>query len=164
MKCKHCGKEIVGRHELTQFCSYRCRYDFNHPQKFSACKFCGKPFIKKTGGQKFCSDECRENFYKQERQPELKTCPVCGKEFLQKHAWGGCCSRKCRAFQREQEAQAKPEPPRIRTLDDWIREAAECNLDYGTYRAMIEREKTFDELKATAPNRIGVHAHGHKFL
>ena len=36
-----------------------------------------------------------------------------------------------------------------KSLDDWIREAAECNLDYGNYRAQIELfGKTFEELKA----------------
>lgn len=166
MKCKHCGKEIVGRNPQTQFCSAKCFYVFHHPPIIINCKFCGKPFTKGHGKQKFCSDRCRDNLYEQKRRrnPELKTCPVCGKEFLHKGYWAQCCSHKCRAVQREQEAQAKPEPPKARKLDDWIREAAECNLDYGTYRAMIERGKTFDELKAQAPTHVGVHAHDYKFL
>ena len=42
------------------------------------------------------------------------------------------------------EAQGKP----VKTLDDWAREADECNLDYGTYRALIAAGKTFEQLKA----------------
>ena len=41
------------------------------------------------------------------------------------------------------EATGKP----VKTLDDWAREAAECNLDYGTYRALIAAGKTFEQLK-----------------
>lgn len=47
-----------------------------------------------------------------------------------------------------------------KTLEDWVREARECNLDYGNYRALIAAGKTFEELKATAGTRTaGEHAH-----
>ena len=42
------------------------------------------------------------------------------------------------------EAQGKP----VKTISDWAREADECNLDYGTYRALIAQGKTFEQLKA----------------
>lgn len=161
MKCKHCGKEIVGRHKLTQFCSGKCRRDFHHPPLIATCKFCGEPFSKRNMKQKFCSDRCRDTFFRQKRKchPLLKICPVCGKEFPDKGHWGKCCGRKCRELLRRQEAQPKIGLPRARRLDDWVREAAECNLDYGSYRALIEHGKTFDELKSGAQNRTGVHAH-----
>ena len=41
----------------------------------------------------------------------------------------------------------------LKTLNDWIREAEECNLDYGTYRGLIEQGKTFAELKSRADSR-----------
>ncbi|MBR3499709.1 MAG: hypothetical protein IKO05_12115 [Selenomonadaceae bacterium] len=41
-----------------------------------------------------------------------------------------------------------------------MREARECNLDYGNYRALIAAGKTYEELKATADTRTAVkHAH-----
>ena len=166
--CVQCGKEIVGRRAQAKFCSAECLHAFyrvsdNLPR---TCKFCGKPFSKRNRKRKFCSDQCRDAFYRQKRksQPLLKTCPVCGKEFPDKGHWGKCCGRKCRELLRRQEAQPKIELPRARGLDDWVREAAECNLDYGSYRALIERGKTFDELKAGAQNRTGVHAHRHNSI
>ena len=59
-----------------------------------------------------------------------------------------------------QERAAKVNNPRLpqKSLSDWCREANECNLDYGTYRALIAQGKTFDELKSLADNR-GYHAH-----
>ena len=47
------------------------------------------------------------------------------------------------------EAQGKP----VKTLEDWAREADECNLDYGTYRALIAAGRTFEQLKAQADRR-----------
>ena len=48
-----------------------------------------------------------------------------------------------------------------KTLSDWVREADECNLDYGTYRALRESGKSFDELKAQAEQRpINAHSRG----
>lgn len=53
------------------------------------------------------------------------------------------------------EATGKP----TKTLSDWAREAAECGLDYGNYRALIERQgKTFEELKAQN-HRPQCHSH-----
>lgn len=32
-------------------------------------------------------------------------------------------------------------------MDEWIREASECGLDYGTYRTLIEQGKTLSKSK-----------------
>lgn len=50
-----------------------------------------------------------------------------------------------------------------KTLTEWMREAAESNLDYGTYRTLIEFQgKTFDELRTQNQNRSATHhARGH---
>ncbi|MBR1804805.1 MAG: hypothetical protein IJ774_00305 [Selenomonadaceae bacterium] len=45
---------------------------------------------------------------------------------------------------RVDEAQGKT----VKTISDWAREADECNLDYGTYRALIAAGRTFEQLKA----------------
>lgn len=41
-------------------------------------------------------------------------------------------------------------------MDEWIREASECGLDYGTYRTLIEQGKTFEQVKAA-----GYHSAAH---
>ena len=52
---------------------------------------------------------------------------------------------------REREARIKAEAlnrhTSPKTLDDWLREADACGLDYGTYRALIAQGKTFEQLK-----------------
>lgn len=48
------------------------------------------------------------------------------------------------------EAEGKP----VKALSAWCKEADECNLDYGTYRTLVELHgKTFEELKAQAETR-----------
>lgn len=99
----------------------------------------------------------------------IKNCALCGKEFetyqkLQKYCSLECAhkgyhrnnaenARRYRKRIRDQKlakAQDKPTKP----LSEWVKEAAECNLDYGSYRTLIEMQgKTFEELKATAPSR-----------
>lgn len=44
-------------------------------------------------------------------------------------------------------------------MDEWIREARECDLDYGTYRTLIEQGKTFEQVKAA-----GYHSAAHSKL
>ena len=73
-------------------------------------------------------------------------CPNCNKEFFQKDfyrlTFKKFCSLKC-----ENEYNARDNPSKPKTLDDWSREANDCKLDYGTYRALIGMGKTFEELK-----------------
>lgn len=83
-------------------------------------------------------------------------CAFCEKEFeLPKYRPNQkYCSHRCSAL-----AVLHPElkgkiqhvvdaAPIQKTLDQWAREADECNLDYGTYRGLIEQGHSFDELKA----------------
>lgn len=44
-------------------------------------------------------------------------------------------------------------------MDEWIREASECGLGYGTYRQLRESGKSYDELKAA-----GYHSAAHSKL
>ncbi len=96
--------------------------------------------------------------------------PQCGKEFTPKTYNHIYCSTRCSDIARERrhcrydyiskpcvpKFKAKPQPKHTKstkTLEQWAREAAECNLDYGTYRGLIQLGKTYEELKATADNR-----------
>ena len=104
----------------------------------------------------------------------LKTCKWCGKEFEAQSTLAKYCSDSCRKkaaaesfkqFQARQKAKVPTDKivaRKPKTLADWCREADECNLDYGTYRALIEHGgKTFEELRAQAASRcVQIHAHG----
>ena len=107
-------------------------------------------------------------------------CPICQKEFTPKNSTQKYCgtdcniivhrnqSRECYIKRRAKETTAravakaaKVPPPPVKTFADWTREAADCNMDYGTYRAQIEVfGKTYEQLKATADSRIKA-AHSH---
>lgn len=94
-------------------------------------------------------------------------CKFCGKKFTPdaKHPYQKYCSTKCGRAHRDgliaREAYRKE--VEAKSLADWVREARECNLDYGTYRALRNLGKSFEELKATADNRQSpAHAHGRR--
>ena len=90
-------------------------------------------------------------------------CLQCGESFTPgvKHPNQKYCSRQCRARARfGKKNQRAEEQSSRKTLANWAREATECNLDYGNYRALIASGKTYEELKATADTRsAGEHAH-----
>ena len=93
-------------------------------------------------------------------------CKFCGREFEPdaKHPHQKYCSIKCGRAHRDgliaREAYRKE--VEAKTLSDWVREARECNLDYGTYRGLRNLGKSFEELKATADtNRVPTHAHNY---
>ena len=92
---------------------------------------------------------------------ELKTCPVCGIRFKPEKLIQKYCGRECYANSRKKNYE--PQEPETKTgkpLEQWVSEARECNLDYGTYRALIESGRTYSELKATAANRnMPTHSH-----
>ncbi len=93
-------------------------------------------------------------------------CLQCGKEFTlhPNHLNQLYCSNECKKKANAEHAKArrrklaerrhiypvKAETPKPqgKTLAEWCREADECNLDYGTYRGLVEQGHTFDELKA----------------
>ena len=101
----------------------------------------------------------------------IKQCAICGKDFETRYACRKYCSDACyrkkdRRRSREYRSpriknkveQAADKP--VKTLDDWAREARECNLDYGTYRALIDAGKTLEEIKAIYGNRtLATHSH-----
>ena len=86
----------------------------------------------------------------------IRICEHCGKEFDEIHFAKYCptcrpvVNREHKRLQhdfiqkRVDDAQGKP----VKTFSDWAREADDCNLDYGTYRALIAQGKTFEQLKA----------------
>ena len=136
--CKYCGAELIGTANGRKYCSMLCRRAAERIKKRKPeqpveikCAHCGKAFSRRNGYQKYCSEECRAQAYSQLQKVEPK----------------------------------KPTKPKLevapkKTLADWCREANECNLDYGNYRALIESGKTFDELKANADSRqFPAHSH-----
>ena len=95
----------------------------------------------------------------------MKKCPYCGDDFLATTSRRKFCSPACRIkyyntkhFLPHEIPQDKTIPSK--TLSDWVREADECNLDYGSYRALIAMGKSFEQLKATADTRA-TKAHSH---
>lgn len=143
--CARCGHEFAdfGR---AKYCSDKCRHEAtlerkrasyerlkkpsSAPNNFETtelvCQECGKKF---TGfaKRKYCSEKCRR-----QNQREL--------ENIRRRN-----NRRREIAQRKFDKTAgKP----VKTLDDWALEARECNLDYGTYRALIASGKTFEQLKA----------------
>ena len=172
IKCQHCGKEFIKWRGNQKFCSDECRN--NHakkPPKVKVippriCLQCGQEFIPTNNNQKYCSEVCCEAYWGRRVVVHTMTCKTCGKKFTDVYK-AKYCSKKCRneAIKKEQakHAMAKATGEKIKTLADWTREARECNLDYGTYRALIASGKTFEELKATADNRLmPMHTHASK--
>ncbi len=51
----------------------------------------------------------------------------------------------------------------MKKLSEWAREAQACDLDYGTYRALIESGKTLEEIKTAEHYPRASHAHKEKF-
>lgn len=89
-------------------------------------------------------------------------CKFCGRELKPdpKHPNQKYCSEKCRNRFVKGLFHLRPSNE-SKSLSDWLHEAAECNLDYGTYRGLRNLGKSFEELKATAANRqMPAHAHG----
>lgn len=88
IRCRVCGKERQGTHNLTieKQRNYRCLScakkdywkDRKHPDTIT-CMHCGEKFPYRSSGKgpcKFCSPECRL-----EHKTVLKICPVCDKEY-----------------------------------------------------------------------------------
>ena len=105
--------------------------------KRKACEQCYKEFEAKDNREKYCSNSCRKK---------------AAVEYV----------KQCQARQNAKRLTGKLTARKTKTLADWCREANECNLDYGNYRALIEHGgKTFEELRAQAASRcVQIHAHG----
>lgn len=141
------------------------------------CKICGKNFEPRRHNQKYCSSVCYgESLVRRQeakRQGGGKICEYCGQIFKPRSEKSRFCSFDCahksilkkkaqnRAKERAELINAKVKK---KTFAEWCREADECNMDYGNYRAQIEVfGKTFEELKARADQRSllnpGSHIH-----
>lgn len=104
--------------------------------KRKACEWCYNEFEAKDNREKYCSASCRKK---------------AAAEYV----------KQCQARQKAKTLTDKMVARKSKTLAEWVKEANECNLDYGTYRALIASGKTFAELRAQADNRcVQIHAHG----
>ena len=115
----------------------------------SHCPCCQKPFIKRAAQQKYCSEQCL-----------IKATRNRTRLSKRKQAEEQNKIRDLLNPRRRKDKQSDKTEVENKSLDDWCREAAECNLDYGNYRALITQGKSFDELKAQAPFRQ-TPAHSH---
>lgn len=128
---------------------------------------CNDEFFPASNTQRYCSRACRDRaYYNRPLRREPIKCVVCGKEFMPKATTQRYCSTTCSVAAEKKrhrsnpyvpkpKAEPKPKPVKSdKPLEQWVREATACNMDYGNYRALIEHcGKTFEELKATADTR-----------
>lgn len=129
------------------------------------CAFRGSNFIPRVSTQKFCSTRCSDKNQHGFTKPDLseRKCPACGKLFtpnIHHHTHQRFCSRDCSIAYHKRNKRAPCVETKEKSISDWELEARECNLDYGTYRALINLGKSFDELKAAASScPIITHSH-----
>ena len=180
LTCPNCGKEFRQNVTTQIYCSDKCRNEYNKKRyldeyhakakgksETKICAQCGQEFITTNGSQKYCSAVCCEEYWGRNVKTRKLTCKNCGEKFTDVYA-AKYCSKKCRneAIKKEQakQAMAKATSEKVKTIEDWTREACECNMDYGTYRGLIEQcGRTYEELKATADSRAAkYHAHAGK--
>ena len=139
------------------------------------CTVCHSVFEAKTANQKYCSTACcdvatyerRKERLKNKQLTHRKACEYCGYLFKPRCESTRFCSKKCYTEWRRREKDSNPAEPPVpgKPFFTWVKEAAECNLDYGTYRGLIAQGKTFDMLKALADSRAPrVHSHSHKII
>ena len=129
------------------------------------CAFCGMKFFPHTNNQKFCSTQCADKSYHGFTKPDLseRKCAACGKLFIPNihhHTHQKFCSRDCSIAYHKRNKRAPCVETKEKSISDWVLEARQCNLDYGTYRALINLGKSFDELKAAASS-CPIVAHSH---
>lgn len=175
MKCEYCGKEFEPRSWNQKYCSVECQQANNNllrraraakaEPKEKTCLYCGEKFFGKPG-QKYCSRRCKEKAHMKREQEKLKvvkvkkTCLNCGREYLTDDAGDSFCSTRCSLEYHGQVERKHSKKRSDGRFSEVVREARECNLDYGTYRAYLNMGKTFEELKMLAPMRNPqVHQH-----
>ncbi len=170
--CEVCGEVFTPKTPAQKICSDECRdKKRGRAQKRDVdCFLCGKEFTTTKGYQKFCSTACKkksEYLHSKARKldarkksseclttspPEERKCVICGKDFIApSDSDKDCCCTYCelvkdwRHLHPPEERLKKPE--KKKTLTDWQKEAHQCGMSYGIYRAQIERfGKTFEEL------------------
>lgn len=114
------------------------------------CMRCGREFEANHGSTKYCVP-CRHDVKRESDvryrathpKPTIKPWDVEQPKSQPRFQTDKAVTKK-----KVDEAQGKP----VKTLSEWCREADDCNLDYGTYRALIASGKTFEQLKAERRN------------
>ena len=150
MICSICKKEFTPRNICSKYCSSKCAKEAdsfrarlsNYKKRFD------------ENGMILCS-RCHIKF-KPKTVLSLQTiCPDCLEEQKRVEAKNARAAEKARRVTDKFIGKAN------RTFDDWQREADECNMTYGDYRAQIEVfGKTYEQLKATADHRqVQCHSH-----
>ena len=117
------------------------------------CIVCGNSLQGKR--LKFCSDVCARKFEAQHKPvPKIYICEVCGSSYQLKQGGSRCLCPDC---YRESKVTPKPKPkpaPRIKSFDDYAREADECGLSYGKYKVALKLGKSYEQLKAEYQRRL----------
>ena len=174
MQCLNCGKSLAGK---KIYCDDVCRYAFyaknggNPPIHHRICKRCGKPFETNVYNQIYCCAGCAEPIKREGMF--IKVCRICGKRFATNNRAQKYCSDSCRYanqlkvsreynqriknFDDPQSVLDAPEKPPILCEESPFgkiaREANECGLSYGNYKAQLKFGKTYEELKADYEKR-----------
>lgn len=138
------------------------------------CSRCGAEITVSKRGRALYCDKCRRVVVDEQKRasrerlkngeysilykPVKRVCEVCGSEYegFPSSKYCALCRIKVKREQsrhryrkpktvKKKAAVSKP----VKTLEEWIREADECNMDYGTYRSLVEKGgMTFEEIKA----------------
>ena len=161
---------------MFKICS-RCGEEFYSPSfKPKQVKYCDSCRVKVHREQiRAARERLKENEHAIRYKPVKRVCEVCGKEYEGFPTSKYCAEcrikvkheQSSRRYRRpspqkpdkENATAIKPEKP----LEEWIREARACNLDYGTYRALIAAGNTFDQLKAERRSPQ-THSHCRRYL
>ena len=115
------------------------------------CPVCGRWFEQNSRHPKiYCSAECRtiHKKAKEKLSSKIYICEVCGSSYRLKQ---GGSRLHCPDCYRESKTTSNPKPkpaPRLKSLDDYAREADECGLSYGKYKVALKLGKTYEQLKA----------------
>lgn len=175
-RCLNCGRKFYKGNSKQKYCSEECQRRYRNPKTRQLgtikCPVCGKEFRPRTVENKCCSEKCYFKLRHSTPREEDRTgrCLHCGRQLELKSPNQKFCSDLCGARYRCGSTKGKdeylppPDAPVIKSFEDYAREAEECNLDYGNYRAMLQMGKTYEELKATADKRLPLQHHRRSYL
>ena len=165
-KCLNCGAWYVPKTKKNLYCCSKCRNHYNYKNKsdskqkpIAKCANCGKEFEIDARHFRYCSADCREAWtraksktYYRERHRTLM-----GGEFLEEKSPTPITLENGKPIIGERigtleeptpfRVLSKP-PKRESTLEQIMKEAAECGLSYGKYRGYLTLGKTYEEIKA----------------
>ena len=148
--CAGCGAKFETDSALQDFCSRHCLEIYyrqqeqalqNDLQYEKVCPTCGKTFQTFYSCKKYCSDRCRQVAScqrlkeMQEQDPTLKE---------KRREYARIYKKKLRALKQNNAVQQRKQNEQR----NFEKEAAQCGMTYGKYRAAVEIfGKTFEELK-----------------